>query len=150
VNIRSRVFFSGRHLWHSEYVSLFSRVWQTFSCSQQYILRGVLVEQPLENKPTAHLGWNPFGDVAPQRTPVTSAQAADVERKKGTALPSSIFFSKQHVSWIITKYQSPLQERYDRKAFVITSVRYLSRPFLPFPPRVEWPRYSLCAIPSSV
>jgi hypothetical protein len=70
-NSRSHLLFSRRDLWHSEDVDLFSRVWQTFSCSQQYILRGVLVEQTLENKPTAGLGWNPFGDVIFQRTAMT-------------------------------------------------------------------------------
>jgi len=33
---------------------------------------GVLVEQTLENKPTAYLEWAPFGDVILKRTPVTS------------------------------------------------------------------------------
>jgi len=29
------------------------------------------VEQTLENKPTAYLGWAPFGDIVLKRTPVT-------------------------------------------------------------------------------
>jgi hypothetical protein len=56
-------------------VCLFSRVWETLSCSQRYILRGVLAEQTLENKPTAGLGWDSFGDVILKRTPVTSGKA---------------------------------------------------------------------------
>jgi len=55
-------------------VVLFSRVWQTFSYEQREILPGVLVEQILENKPTAGLGWNPFGDVVFPGTAVTCGQ----------------------------------------------------------------------------
>jgi len=88
-------------------VVLFSRVWQTFSWSQRYILRGVLVEQTLENKPTAGLGWNSFGDVILKRTPVTSGKAKDMslgrravppgdpERRKGADLRSQAFFSRR-------------------------------------------------------
>jgi hypothetical protein len=32
----------------------------------------VQVEQTLENKTTAYLGWNPFGDVILKRTAMTS------------------------------------------------------------------------------
>jgi hypothetical protein len=64
-------FFSRRHLCHSVDMVLFSRVWQTFSWFQRHILPGVLVEQTLENKPTANLGWNSFGDVVFPRTDVT-------------------------------------------------------------------------------
>jgi len=79
-----RPFFSRRHLCHSEDMVLFSRVWQTFSCSQRYILRGVLVKQTLENKPTAYLGWNLFGDVILKRTPVTSGKAGGMEPRRRT------------------------------------------------------------------
>jgi len=90
---RSRPFFSRRHLSHSVDVVSFSRVWQTLSCSQRYILRGVLVGQTLENKPTAYLGWAPFGDVILKRTAVMLGKAGDMspERRKGTALGSGPF-----------------------------------------------------------
>jgi hypothetical protein len=71
--LRSRPFFSSRHLWRSVDVASFSRVWQSLSCSQRYILPGVLVEQTLENQPTAGLGWDPFGDAVLKRTAVTSS-----------------------------------------------------------------------------
>jgi hypothetical protein len=46
------------------------------------ILPGVLVEQTLENKTTAVLGWAPFGDVALKRTPVTLGKAGGAELRR--------------------------------------------------------------------
>jgi len=78
---------------------LFSRVWQTFSCLQRYILRGVLVEQTLENKTTAYLGWDSFRDVVLKRTPVTSGKAGVVELRRSAVPFMSDYREGAVISW---------------------------------------------------
>jgi len=98
-DIRSRLFFSRRHLWHSVHVVLFSRVWQTFSCSQRYILHGILVEQTLENMTTAYLGWDSFGDVVLKRTPVTSDKSGRMKLRRRAVPFCSDYREGAVISW---------------------------------------------------
>jgi hypothetical protein len=56
------------------------------------------VEQTLENKPTAYLGWDSFGDVILKRIAVTSGKAGDMslERRGVPFLRSRIRGAERH------------------------------------------------------